>query len=77
MRVEALGAGTAAGQELAEFSRWLLNIGEGCSGDRVQLPEDIIMDFADEDAMIDDIFPDLATGGNAVDACILMPLIQE
>jgi hypothetical protein len=76
MRVEALGAGTAAGQNLAQFSRWLLDIGEGCSGERVKLPEDVIMDYEDETGMIDEIFPDLALGGNMLDAAILMPLMQ-
>ena len=76
MRVEALGAGTAAGQELAEFSRWLLDIGEGCNGERVKLPEDMVVDYDDENGMIDDVFPDLALGGNMLDAAILMPLRQ-
>ncbi len=76
MRVEALGAGTAAGQDLAEFSRWLLDIGEGRSGERVKLPEDVIVDYDDENGMIDDIFPDLALGGNMLDAAILMPLMR-
>jgi hypothetical protein len=76
MRVEALGAGTAAGQDLAQFSRWLLDIGEGSSGERVKLPEDVILDYEEEVGMIDDIFPDLAFGGNMLDAAILMPLRQ-
>lgn len=77
MRVEALGASTAAGKDLAEFSRLLLDIGEGRTGDRVKLPEDVVMDFEDENGMIDDIFPDLAIGGNMLDAAILMPLTRE
>ena len=76
MRVEALGAGTAAGRDLAAFSQWLLNIGEGNSGERVKLPEDVIVDYDDENTMIDDVFPDLALGGNMLDAAILMPLMR-
>ncbi len=52
MRVEALGAGSAAGQELQQFSRWLLDIGEGKTGDHVKIPEDLLLDYEDEDAMI-------------------------
>ncbi len=77
MRVEALGAGSAAGQELQQFSRWLLDIGEGKTGDRVKIPDDMLIDFEDDDAMIKDVFPDLAIGADSVDACILMPLTQE
>jgi hypothetical protein len=76
MRVEALGAGTTAGRDLAAFSQWLLNIGEGNSGERVKLPEDVFVDYDDENTMIDDVFPDLALGGNMLDAAILMPLMR-
>ena len=77
MRVEALGEGTVAGEQLKIFSRWLLDIGEGRNGDKVKLPEDIVMDFEDEQAFIDDIFPNLAAGGNTLNSAILMPLAQE
>ncbi len=77
MRVEALGAASAAGQELQQFSRWLLEIGEGKTGERVKLPEEMLVDFADEDALIHEVFPNLASGGDSVDACILMPLPQK
>ncbi len=77
MRVEALGAGSAAGQELQQFSRWLLDIGEGKTGDRVKIPDEMLLDFEDEDAMIHDVFPDLISGGDMLHACILMPLTQE
>ncbi len=76
MRVEALGVGTAAGQDLARFSQWLLSIGEGQAGERVLLPDDILMDFEEEEAMINDIFPDLAAG-DTLHSAILMPLIQR
>ncbi len=74
MRVEVLGAASTAGRELQQFSRWLLDIGEGKTGERVKVPEDMLLDFDDEDAMIQEVFPDLASGGDSVDACILMPL---
>ncbi len=35
----------------------------------MKLREDVIMDYDDENGMIDDIFPDLAFGGNMLDAC--------
>ncbi len=75
MRVEALGEGSIAGQQLREFSKWLLAIGEGQSGAKVKLPEDIVMDFEDEQAFINDIFPNLAAG-DTMNAAILMPLAQ-
>ena len=62
MRVEALGAGSAAGSELQEFCQWLLEIGEGKNGEKVKLPEAVVMDYEDEKAMIDDIFPNLTDG---------------
>ena len=77
MRVEALGAGSAAGQELQQFSRWLLDIGEGKSRERVKIPDEMLLDFEDEAAMIHDVFPDLVSGGDMLHACILMPLTQE
>lgn len=77
MRVEALGADSAAGQELRDFSKWLLEIGEGRSGPKVKMPEDIVMDFEDDQAFIDDIFPNLASGGDTLSSAILMPLDQE
>ncbi len=77
MRVEALGAGSAAGKELQEFSQWLLQIGEGRSGEKVGLPEDIVMDFEDEKAMMQEIFPDLTDGAACLSSCILMPLMQN
>jgi ATP-dependent DNA helicase PIF1 len=76
MRVEALGEGSAAGQQLRKFSKWLLDIGEGRSGEKVKVPEDMAMDFEDEQAFIDDVFPNLAAGGNTLNAAILLPLAQ-
>jgi hypothetical protein len=46
MRMEAVGAGSAAGQDL------LLNFGEGMTGDRVKIPEDLLLDYEDEKAML-------------------------
>jgi hypothetical protein len=76
MRVEALGEGSEAGQELKAFSKWLLDIGEGRSGAKVKLPEDIVMDFEDEQGFIDDVFPNLSVGGDSLKSAILMPLTQ-
>ena len=76
MRVEALGEGSDAGRHLREFSNWLLEIGEGRNGEKVKVPEDMAMDFEDEQSFIDDIFPNLAVGGNTLNAAILMPLTQ-
>ena len=74
MRVEALGAGTAAGLELQRFSSWLLEVGSGTSGKHVRVPDKVFMDFEDKQAMINDIFPHLAVGGDSSDSAILMPL---
>ena len=35
------------------------------------------MDFEDEQAFIDDIFPHLAAGGDSLNSAILMPLAQD
>ena len=47
------------------------------SGKKVKMPEDIVMDFEDEQALIDEIFPDLAIGGDCLNSAILMPLALE
>jgi hypothetical protein len=77
MRVEALGATSAAGIAMHTFSRWLLDMGEGKAGPKMVFPADMMMDYEDVDGMIDEVFPDLGVGRDSLNSCILMPLNKD
>lgn len=77
MRVESLGSGSAAAIAMQNFSTWLLEVGSGFAGNRVVLPREMMMEFDDVDRMIDDVFPNLDSDGESLNACILLPLNKD
>lgn len=74
MRVQRVGRETQTGQQIEQFAKWLLDIGNGVFK-KVVVPSSMWVDFGEPLALIQKVFPELGTSESAAEgACILTTL---